>query len=226
MKYEEALKSSIEYFGGAELPAKVWLDKYALRTTNDILLEATPDDMHRRIAYELSRVEQRFEKPYGFTTIYNWLKNFGEIIPQGSPMYGIGNKNRYVTLSNCYVVSTPEDSYGGIHKTDEEITQISKRRGGVGLDISKLRPSGTRTTNSSKHSTGIISFMERYSNSIREVGQCIEKNQRVLTLEGIIPIKDVVSGQFVWTKEGWVRVNKVLKNGKNLQYFCIPIKYF
>ena len=182
MKYEEALRLSQEYFGGAELPAKVWLDKYALRDDNDNLLESTPDDMHRRIAYELSRIEaKKFAKPYSFEEIYSWIKNFGEIIPQGSPMYGIGNRSKYITLSNCYLVKTPSDSYCGIIKSDEELVQISKRRGGVGLDISKLRPTGSLTTNSSRSSTGIIPFMERYSNSTREVGQQSRRGALMIT---------------------------------------------
>lgn len=172
--YDEVYAASLKYFGGEDLPAKVFVDKQALRSDAETYLELTPDDMHRRIAREFARVEARkFKQPFTEDQIYDWIKNFGEIIPQGSPMFGIGNKFQYVTLSNCYVIGTePEaDSYGGIHRVDEYITQISKRRGGVGLDVSHLRPKGSRTRNSSHTSTGILPFMERYSNSIREVGQ-------------------------------------------------------
>lgn len=181
--YEEALKDSLEYFGGNDLPAKVFLDKYALRDNDKQLLESNPDQMHKRIAKELAKVEKnKFKKPLTKSQIYEYLKGFRRIIPQGSPMYGIGNKNRYVTLSNCYVLDSPEDSYSGIMWTDEQVVQISKRRGGVGTDLSKLRPSGTTTQNSSNSSSGVISFAERFSNSIREVGQDGRRGALMLSL--------------------------------------------
>lgn len=183
MDYSDSMRASLEYFGGEELPAKVFVDKYALRDNNDNFVEATPDDMHNRIASELARIEKKkFKVPYSYDDIYSWIKRFGYICPQGSPMYGIGNPYQSVTLSNCYVIHPPLDSYGGIHKTDEQISQISKRRGGCGTDISFIRPKDTPTKNSSKKSTGIIPFMERFSNSIREVGQDGRRGALMLTI--------------------------------------------
>lgn len=170
--YNDALIKSKEYFGGEELPAKVFLDKYALRDDDNNIIEETPDKLFHRLSVEIARIEKnKFKDPFSYDEIKSYIEGFKRIIPQGSPMYGIGNKDQYVSTSNCFVIDSPEDSYGGILKTDEEIVQISKRRGGVGLDISKLRPRGSKTTNAARTSTGIISFLERYSNSIREVGQ-------------------------------------------------------
>jgi ribonucleoside-diphosphate reductase alpha chain len=181
--YETALQESKKYFNGNELAAKVFVDKYALKDTNNQLTELTPDDMHNRIASELARIEStKFKNPLSKEKIFSYLKNFSKFIPQGSPMYGIGNPYQYVTLSNCYVIEPPLDSYGGIHRTDEQLTQISKRRGGVGIDLDNLRPDRSPTRNSSKHSTGPISFAQRYSNSIREVGQDGRRGALMLTL--------------------------------------------
>jgi ribonucleoside-diphosphate reductase alpha chain len=181
--FEEALQASIKYFNGNKLAAEVFLGKYALRDNENNLLEKTPEDMHRRISKELARIEKaKFKNPLSEEEIFSYLDQFKQIIPQGSPMFGIGNYNQYISLSNCFVISSPEDSYGGIHQTDEELTQISKRRGGVGLDLSHLRPTGSPTTNSSRISTGIIPFMERYSNSIREVGQGNRRGALMMTL--------------------------------------------
>lgn len=181
--YQEAFDASVSYFKGDELAAKVFVDKYALRNKDNALLEKTPDDMHWRIANELARIEySKYKNPLSSHEIFQYLRDFKRIVPQGSPMYGIGNKEQYVTLSNCYVISPPEDSYGGIHNTDEEISQISKRRGGTGLDISHLRPDGSVTQNSSRNSTGIIPFMERFSNSIREVGQDGRRGALMITI--------------------------------------------
>lgn len=180
--YEEALEASKLYFNGEELPAKVFVDKYALRNNKGELLECDPNDMHNRIASEIARIEKKkFAKPLSKEEIFDYLKNFGRIVPQGSPMYGIGNPYQYVTISNCYVTKLI-DSYGGIHRTDEHISQISKRRGGIGFDISALRPDGATTHNSSRTSTGIIPFMERFSNSIREVGQNGRRGAMMLTI--------------------------------------------
>lgn len=181
--YEEAMQASIAYFKGDELAAGVVVDKYLLRNPKNELIEKTPDDMHRRIAREFARIEsKKFASPMSEDDIYSYLKNFSKIIPQGSPMYGIGNTEQYITLSNCYVLDPPEDSYTGIHWTDEQISHISKRRGGCGIDISKLRPNGSYTRNSSRTSTGIVPFMERFSNSIREVGQGGRRGALMLTL--------------------------------------------
>jgi ribonucleoside-diphosphate reductase alpha chain len=170
--YEEALEASAEYFGN-ELSPSAFLNKYALRNEQNDLVELTPTDMHRRIAKELARIEKdKFQKPLTEEEIFSYLDKFDMLIPQGSPMYGIGNNHRYVSISNCFVVESPRDSYGGICKTDQEIVQISKRRGGVGVDLSTLRPTNSPTQNSSRSSTGTESWMQRFSNTIREVGQC------------------------------------------------------
>jgi len=182
-EFSKALKLSIDYFGGEEISAKVFLDKYALKDSNNVLLEATPEQMFHRIATELHRVEKKkYKKPLSYDEILEYLRDFKRIIPQGSPMSGIGNPYQYVTISNCYVVPSPSDSYGGICREDEHVVQISKRRGGVGTDISNLRPNGSSTTNAARSSTGIVPFMERFSNSIREVGQSGRRGALMLTL--------------------------------------------
>lgn len=182
-KYSEALEASLEYFNGNDLSAKVFVDKYALKNPAGELTEKTPRDMHVRIAKEIAKVEKnKFKNPLSFETIFGYLDKFKKIIPQGSILYGCGNPYQYVTLSNCYVLNPPEDSYGGIHYTDQQLTQISKRRGGCGIDISNLRPNEAPTKNSSRTSTGIIPFMERYSNSIREVGQNGRRGALMITI--------------------------------------------
>lgn len=180
MPYESAL----DYFCGEELPASVFTDKYALRDrSGDTVLENTPDEMHWRIANHLARVEaKKFKKPYSAEFIYELLKDFGYVIPQGGPMAGIGS-SQYVTLSNCYVVDSPLDSYGSIHHTDEQLTQISKRRGGVGTDVSHIRPNDTPTTNAARKATGVVGYCERFSNSIREVGQNGRRGALMLTID-------------------------------------------
>jgi len=181
--YDEAFEKSLKYFNGNDLAAKVFLDKYALRNNNDELLEATPDQMHRRLAREFARIEKdKFKKPLTEDEIFSHLDEFKRIIPQGSILYGAGNQFQTISLSNCFVLDSPLDSYGGIHRTDEQLSQISKRRGGTGLDLSALRPSGAATKNAAKTSTGIIPFMERFSNSIREVGQSGRRGALMQTL--------------------------------------------
>ena len=183
INYETALKSSLQYFNGDDLATKVFLDKYALRNKNQELLEATPDEMHRRIAREIARIEiSKFKTPMTEDEIYSYLKDFKKIVPQGSSLSGIGNYNQYTSLSNCFLVDSPEDSYGGIHWSDQQLTQISKRRGGTGIDLSKLRPAGSPTSNAAKSSTGVIPFMRRYSNSIREVGQSGRRGALLISL--------------------------------------------
>jgi len=180
---QEAFEASLEYFGGDELAAKVFVDKYALRDAELNLVELTPADMHRRIAKEFARIEKgKFKKPLSEEYIFNLLDRFKYIVPQGSPMYGIGNTYQTISLSNCYLLDVPEDSYGGVMKVDEQLVQISKRRGGTGVDLSEIRPAGMPTKNSSRTSTGILPFMERYSNSIREVGQAGRRGALMLTL--------------------------------------------
>jgi ribonucleoside-diphosphate reductase alpha chain len=181
--YQEAVEASTEYFNGDDLAARVFVDKYALRDGEDNLLEKTPEDMHRRIAKEFARVEQRKFKDSAYTEeeIFQALDRFRRIVPQGSPMYGIGNPYQVISLSNCYVLQSPQDSYAGICRADEELVQISKRRGGCGIDLETLRPEGSVTKNAARTSTGTISFAERFSNSIREVGQNGRRGALMLT---------------------------------------------
>ncbi len=169
---EEIMQSSKDYFHGDELAANVWMNKYALRDENKIY-EKNPDMMHRRLAAEYARIEKKYPNPMGEEEIYELLKDFRYIIPQGSPMSGIGNDFQVVSLSNCFVIgnSGNSDSYGGIMKIDQEQVQIMKRRGGVGHDLSHIRPGGSPVKNSALTSTGIVPFMERYSNTTREVAQ-------------------------------------------------------
>lgn len=171
--YDEALKSSIEYFKGDELAATVWINKYALKDSFGKLYEKTPDDMHRRLASELSRIEEKYPNPLTYDEIYEVLKDFKYIVPQGGPMTGIGNNFQIASLSNCFVIGNdgPSDSYGAIMKTDQEQVQLMKRRGGVGHDLSHIRPKGSPVLNSALTSTGVVPFMERFSNSTREVAQ-------------------------------------------------------
>lgn len=181
--YAECLAKSIDYFQGDELAAKVFIDKYALRNNNDELLEDTPEKMHWRIAKEFARIEKKkFKNPFSEQEIFDLLNKFKYIVPQGSPMFGIGNNYQTISLSNCYVLDVPLDSYSSILQTDEQLVNISKRRGGVGIDLSNLRPQGTPTKNAGKSATGISTWMERYSNSIREVGQHGRRGALMLTL--------------------------------------------
>ncbi|MGC9330710.1 MAG: adenosylcobalamin-dependent ribonucleoside-diphosphate reductase [Bacteroidales bacterium] len=170
---EDAYNASLEYFKGDELAARVWINKYALKDSDGRLYELTPDDMHRRLAKELHRVEKKYKNPMDEEYIYQLLKDFRYVIPQGGPMSGIGNNRQIVSLSNCFVIGheEPSDSYGGILKIDQEQVQLMKRRGGVGHDLSHLRPKGSPVNNSALTSTGIVPFMERYSNTTREVAQ-------------------------------------------------------
>ncbi len=171
--HEEVMKSSTLYFKGDTLAASVWMNKYALKDSHGNIYERTPDDMHHRIARELARIEQRYLNPISEEEIYALLKDFKYVIPQGSPMAGIGNNFQIVSLSNCFVIghNGSSDSYGGIMKVDQEQVQLMKRRGGVGHDLSHIRPTGSPVKNSALSSTGIVPFMERYSNSTREVAQ-------------------------------------------------------
>lgn len=171
--YEEAYKASLEYFKGDELAARVWASKYALKDSFGNIYELSPDDMHHRIAREIARIENKYPNPMSEEEVYGLLKGFKYIVPQGSPMAGIGNDLQVGSLSNCFVVGLDKhpDSYGGIIKVDEEQVQLMKRRGGVGHDLSHIRPKGSPVKNSALTSTGLVPFMERYSNSTREVAQ-------------------------------------------------------
>ncbi len=170
---EEAVNASLEYFKGDDLAARVWVNKYALKDSFGNIFEQTPDDMHKRLAKEIARIEKRYPNPLTEEEIYNVLKGFKYIIPQGGPMTGIGNDYQVASLSNCFVIGNDgnSDSYGGILKVDQEQVQLMKRRGGVGHDLSHIRPKGSPVKNSALTSTSIVPFMERYSNSTREVAQ-------------------------------------------------------
>lgn len=194
---EEIMKSSIEYFGGDELAANVWMNKYALRD-GDNIYELNPDMMHRRLAGEFARIEQRYPNPMSEEEIYQLMKDFKYIIPQGSPMSGIGNGFQVVSLSNCFVIGNNgcSDSYGGIMKIDQEQVQLMKRRGGVGHDLTHIRPGGSPVKNSALTSTGIVPFMERYSNTTREVAQGGRRGALMLS----ISIKHPDSEKFIDAK--------------------------
>lgn len=171
--FDDAYRASLEYFDGDELAARVWASKYALKDSFGNLYELTPDDMHHRIAAEIARIEKKYPNPMSHDEVFGYLKDFRYIVPQGSPMTGIGNRFQVASLSNCFVIGldgTP-DSYGGVIRIDEEQVQLMKRRGGVGHDLSHIRPKGTPVKNSALTSTGLVPFMERYSNSTREVAQ-------------------------------------------------------
>ena len=171
--FDEAFKASVDYFGGDELAAKVWVNKYAVKDSFGKIYEKTPDDMHWRIANEIARVEKKYKNPMTAAQLHDLLKGFKYIVPQGSPMTGIGNNYQIASLSNCFVIGNEgsADSYGAIMKIDEEQVQLMKRRGGVGHDLSDIRPKGSPVKNSALTSTGLVPFMERFSNSTREVAQ-------------------------------------------------------
>lgn len=171
--YEDVLRAATAYFKGDTLAANVWINKYALKNSANELFELTPDDMHHRLAREIARVESKYPDPLSEDEIFFLLKDFRYIVPQGGPMAGIGNNFQISSLSNCFVIGNKgnSDSYGGIMKIDQEQVQLMKRRGGVGHDLSHIRPTGSPVKNSALTSTGIVPFMERYSNSTREVAQ-------------------------------------------------------
>ncbi|MBM6992130.1 MAG: adenosylcobalamin-dependent ribonucleoside-diphosphate reductase [Prevotella sp.] len=171
--YEEAFEASLNYFGGDELAARVWVNKYAMKDSYGHIFEKSPEDMHWRIANEIARIEQKYKNPLSAQEVFDLLDHFRYIIPAGSPMTGIGNSQQVASLSNCFVIGLDgdADSYGAILKIDEEQVQLMKRRGGVGHDLSHIRPKGSPVNNSALTSTGLVPFMERYSNSTREVAQ-------------------------------------------------------
>ena len=195
---KEIFQDVVNYFGGDELAAGVWIDKYALKDSNGNIMEHTPEDMHRRMASEFARIEKRYVNPMSEEKIFNLFDHFKYVIPQGSPMAGIGNRDQVVSLSNCFVIGNEanSDSYGGIMKMDEEQVQLMKRRGGVGHDLSDIRPSGSHVQNCALSSTGVVPFMERYSNSTREVAQDGRRGALMLT----ISIKHPDSEKFIDAK--------------------------
>ena len=187
--FEEVVEKSTEYFNGDSLAADVWANKYALKDSEGNLYELTPDDMHQRIAKEIARVEQKYPNPMCEEEIFELIRDFKYIVPQGSPMAGIGNNFQIGSLSNCFVIGNEglADSYGGIMKTDEEQVQLMKRRGGVGHDLSHIRPKYSMVKNSALTSTGIVPFMERYSNSTREVAQEGRRGALMLSISIVHP---------------------------------------
>ena len=182
--YQQAYEASLKYFDGDELAARVWATKYALKDSFGNLYELTPDDMHRRIAREIARIENKYPNPLTEDRLFELMSHFRYIVPQGSPMAGIGNNFQVGSLSNCFVVGLDgePDSYGGILKIDEEQVQLMKRRGGVGHDLSHIRPKGSPVKNSALTSTGLVPFMVRYSNSTREVAQDGRRGALMLTV--------------------------------------------
>ena len=184
VRYEDAVAAAKEYFQGDDLAAQVWVSKYALKDSFGNIYETTPVDMHNRIAKELARIEANYPNPLSEAQIFELLDHFRYVIPQGGPMTGIGNNMQVASLSNCFVIGhkNPADSYGGIFRMDEEQVQLMKRRGGVGHDLSHIRPSGSPVLNSALTSTGIVPFMERYSNSTREVAQDGRRGALMLSL--------------------------------------------
>ncbi len=182
--YQDAYEASLKYFEGDELAARVWASKYALKDSFGNIYELTPDDMHRRIAREVARIERKYPNPMSEERVFELIRHFRYIVPQGSPMAGIGNDFQIGSLSNCFVIGLDgePDSYGGIIKIDEEQVQLMKRRGGVGHDLSHIRPKGSPVKNSALTSTGLVPFMERYSNSTREVAQDGRRGALMLTV--------------------------------------------
>ena len=171
--YEEAFEASLKYFGGDELAARVWVNKYAMKDSYGNIFEQSPEDMHWRIANEVARIEKKYKNPLTAEQVFELLDHFRYVVPAGSPMTGIGNHYQVASLSNCFVIGLEgnADSYGAILRIDEEQVQLMKRRGGVGHDLSHIRPKGSPVNNSALTSTGLVPFMERYSNSTREVAQ-------------------------------------------------------
>ncbi len=183
--HKEVISAAIEYFEGDELAANVWMNKYALKDSDGNIYELTPDDMHHRIAGEVARIENNYPNPLTEKEIFEVINKFRYIVPQGSPMAGIGNTFQASSLSNCFVIGNDgdSDSYGGILKIDQEQVQLMKRRGGVGHDLTHIRPGGSPVKNSALTSTGVVPFMERYSNSTREVAQDGRRGALMLSID-------------------------------------------
>ncbi len=213
--YEEALEHAVKWFKGDDLAARVWINKYALKDSYGNIFEKNPDDMHRRLASEIARIEKKYLNPLSEEEVYDLLKDFRYIVPQGGPMTGIGNDFQVASLSNCFVIGNegPSDSYGGIMKIDEEQVQLMKRRGGVGHDLSHIRPKGSPVQNSALTSTGIVPFMERYSNSTREVAQDGRRGALMLTVSIKHPdAEDFIDAKIDGTKVTGANVSVKIDN--------------
>ncbi|MCX6245124.1 MAG: adenosylcobalamin-dependent ribonucleoside-diphosphate reductase [Bacteroidetes bacterium] len=233
---EEAIKASTVYFKGDTLSADVWVNKYALKNSEGKLYELTPDDMHHRIAREIARIEKKYKNPMSEDEVFGLIRDFKYIIPQGSPMAGIGNNFQIGSLSNCFVIGNEgaSDSYGAIMKTDEEQVQLMKRRGGVGHDLSHIRPKNSLVKNSALTSTGIVPFMERYSNSTREVAQEGRRGALMLSISIQHPDSDQfidakleagkVTGANISVKITDEFMNAVASDGEFTQQFPVEVK--
>jgi ribonucleoside-diphosphate reductase alpha chain len=193
---DEAFIASLKYFKGDDLAARVWVNKYALKDSYGNIYELTPDDLHRRLSKEIARIEQNYPNPLSEDELFELFREFKYIVPQGGPMTGIGNNYQIGSLSNCFVVGNGADSYGGIMMVDQEQVQLMKRRGGVGHDLSHIRPKGSPVKNSALTSTGIVPFMERFSNSTREVAQDGRRGALMLS----VSIKHPDAEQFIDAK--------------------------
>lgn len=213
MKYtfDEVLKETLEYFGGDELATNVWMSKYALKDSDENFFELTPKDMHHRLAKEFARIEEKYPNPLSEDEIFDLIDNFKYIVPQGSPMAGIGNTKQIMSISNCFVSGVPYDSYGGILWTDQQLAQLYKRRCGVGADVGHIRPSGVKVTNAAKTTTGVVPFMERYSNTTREVA--MEGRRGALLLS--YPIEGMDAKDFINAKSSEIG-NKTKVTGANI----------
>lgn len=234
--FEEAFEASLKYFAGDELAARVWVNKYALKDSFGNIFENSPADMHWRIANEIARIEQKYKNPLSAQQVFELLDHFRYIVPAGSPMTGIGNHYQVASLSNCFVIGLEgdADSYGAIMKLDEEQVQLMKRRGGVGHDLSQLRPKGSPVNNSALTSTGVVPFMERYSNSTREVAQDGRRGALMLSIsikhpdsEAFIDAKMTegkVTGANVSVKIDDAFMQAVVEDKPYLQQFPIDAK--
>lgn len=234
--FEEAFEASLKYFAGDELAARVWVNKYALKDSFGNIFEKSPADMHWRIANEIARIEQKYKNPLSAQQVFELLDHFRYIVPAGSPMTGIGNHYQVASLSNCFVIGLEgdADSYGAIMKLDEEQVQLMKRRGGVGHDLSQLRPKGSPVNNSALTSTGVVPFMERYSNSTREVAQDGRRGALMLSIsikhpdsEAFIDAKMTegkVTGANVSVKIDDAFMQAVVEDKPYLQQFPIDAK--
>ncbi len=234
--YDDVVAHATEYFKGDELAANVWVNKYALKDSAGNIYERTPNDMHRRLASEIARVEKKYPNPLSEDEVFDLLKDFKYIVPQGGPMTGIGNPFQIASLSNCFVIGNKgvADSYGGVMKIDEEQVQLMKRRGGVGHDLSHIRPKGSAVMNSALTSTGIVPFMERYSNSTREVAQDGRRGALMLSVsikhpdaEGFIDAKmdgTKVTGANVSVKVTDDFMKAVVNDGEFTQQYPIDSK--
>lgn len=223
--FDEAFQASLEYFGGDELAARVWVNKYAMKDSFGRIYEKSPEQMHWRIANEIARIENKYKNPLTAQEVFDLLDHFRYIIPAGSPMTGIGNTHQIASLSNCFVIGLDgdADSYGAIMRIDEEQVQLMKRRGGVGHDLSHIRPKGSPVNNSALTSTGLVPFMERYSNSTREVAQDGRRGALMLS----VSIKHPDSEAFIDAKmeEGKVTgANVSVKSRMNLCKLLLMIR--